>query len=64
MIITAGMKNFDELNREIRTCEDSEIDLRDVMGQRYIGAGLKGKHIMIHGIPGNALCAYLDNCDV
>ena len=34
------------------------------MGQRYIGAGLSGREIRIHGTPGNALGAYLDGCDV
>lgn len=30
------------------------------MGQRYIGSGLSGKRIEIHGTPGNALGAYLN----
>jgi glutamate synthase domain-containing protein 3 len=35
--------------------------LENVLGQRYIGAGLKGDaEIMIHGIPGNDLACFMD----
>ena len=34
------------------------------MGQRYIASGLSGKRLEIHGIPGNALGAYVDDCRV
>lgn len=64
MKLIAGNKHFQELNQEINACPDSEIDIEGCMGQRYIGSGLKNKTIRIHGIPGNALCAYLDNCHV
>lgn len=30
------------------------------MGQRYIGAGMSGKSLVIHGVPGNDLGCYLD----
>ena len=42
----------------------SSIELDNVCGQRYICSGLSGKKVTIHGIPGNALCCYLDGCDV
>lgn len=64
MKIVAGDKHFQQLNQEINACEDQLIEIEDCMGQRYIGAGLKNKTVKIHGIPGNALCAYLDNCEV
>ena len=44
--------------------QDAEITLTDVMGQRYIASGLSGKRLVIHGIPGNALGAYVDDCRV
>ena len=64
MTITAGQKDFTELNREIRACEDADITIENAMGQRYICSGLSGKRVTITGIPGNALCAYLDDCRV
>lgn len=64
MKIVADTKHFQILNQEIRACEDTEIDIENCMGQRYIGSGLSGKTLRIHGIPGNALCAYLDDCRV
>lgn len=64
MRIVAGDKHFRELNEEINTCPDAEIELDNVCGQRYICAGLSGKKVTIHGIPGNALCCYLDGCNV
>lgn len=64
MKIFAENKTFQELNAEVRACPDREIRIENCMGQRYIGSGLKDKEIIIHGIPGNALCAYLNNCRV
>ena len=64
MIITAGQKNFTELNKEIRACADADITIENAMGQRYICSGLSGRRVTITGIPGNALCAYLDDCRV
>ena len=57
MTIEAGQKDFTELNREIRACEDADITIENAMGQRYICSGLSGKRVTITGIPGNALCA-------
>lgn len=64
MKLIAGKKHYQELNDAINACVDEEIDIEDCMGQRYIGSGLKNKTLRIHGIPGNALAAYLDNCHV
>lgn len=62
--ITAGDMHFKELNRLIRESAESEIIVDDCLGQRYIGSGVSGKHIIINGIPGNALGAYLDGSDI
>ncbi len=62
-IRAAGM-SFQQLNEQIHACQDAEITLTDVMGQRYIASGLSGKRLAIHGIPGNALGAYVDDCRV
>lgn len=62
--IRATGMSFQQLNEQIHTCQDAEITLTDVMGQRYIASGLSGKRLAIHGIPGNALGAYVDDCRV
>lgn len=64
MKIEADGKHFQLLNEEIHACPDREIELTGVMGQRYLCAGLSGKTVKISGVPGNALCCYLDDCDV
>jgi len=37
---------------------------RNCMGERYIGCGSRGETIILHGVPGNALGAYLDGSDI
>jgi glutamate synthase domain-containing protein 3 len=55
---------YKQLNESIRACEDSEIILENVCGQRYIGDGIGGKKITVNGTPGNGLCAYMNGSDV
>lgn len=62
--IRATGMSFQQLNEQIHACQDTEITLTDVMGQRYIASGLSGKRLEIYGIPGNALGAYVDDCRV
>lgn len=64
MRIEAGDMHFQALNEQIHASADDAIEIVACMGQRYIASGLKGKSIAIHGIPGNALCAYLNDCRV
>ena len=64
MRIEAGDMHFQALNEQIHASADDAIEIVGCMGQRYIASGLKGKSIAIHGIPGNALCAYLNDCRV
>ena len=52
--------HFRELNEQIRACPDAEIEIDGCLGQRYIGSGLADKTLLVGGIPGNALGAYLD----
>lgn len=56
--------HFQKLNEQIRAADDSEVIIDGCMGQRYIGAGLSGKDIVVNGVPGNALGAYLNGCNV
>jgi len=64
MIIAVDDSNYQELNQKIRDCDETEIVLNNVMGQRYIGCGLEDKHIKIYGTPGNALGAYMNGGSV
>ncbi|MFQ6066211.1 MAG: hypothetical protein ACE5K3_02895 [bacterium] len=56
---------YKDLNEKIREALNSgarEIILDNVNGQRYIGDGLRGSNIkiIINGIPGNDLAAFMD----
>ena len=62
--LRADGKHFQLLNEEIHACMDTDIELTGCMGQRYIASGLSGKHLRIHGTPGNALGAYLDGTQI
>lgn len=57
--INAHRLSYEELNARIKKSPDPEISVDDVLGQRYIGSGVKNKTISIYGTPGNALGAYL-----
>lgn len=59
MIVHAGGFDHKALNNAIRnTTEPCTID--GCCGQRFIAAGMADKTLEIHGIPGNALGAYLN----
>lgn len=62
--INAENMHFRTLNEHIRRSTDSEITIENALGHRFIGSGCIGKDIHIHGIPGNALGAYLTQCDI
>lgn len=72
-VIDASNIHYRELNANIREIlgqsHDSfkkvdnsiEITLDNILGQRYIGDGLKGDHVIkINGVPGNDLAAFMD----
>ncbi len=59
MIINAYGHDHKSLNDEIRATP-GDCTLDGCCGQRFIAAGMTGKNIEIHGIPGNALGAYLN----
>ena len=60
MIINANEVGYYDLNKTIVASTDTEITVKNAMGQRYIGCGVAGKRITVEGTPGNALGAYLD----
>lgn len=63
MIINAAGLDFKALNSELRNAP-SDVQIVGCMGQRFIASGFKDKRIEIHGIPGNALGAYLNGARV
>ncbi len=64
MKIDAKGIGYSELNKMIRESSEEKFDLDNVLGQRYIGAGMSGKEILIKGTPGNALGAYLNGSKI
>lgn len=61
--INAKDLSYKDLNKKIQD-SSGEIELTGVIGQRFIGAGLSDKKIIINGIPGNALGAYLNGAEI
>lgn len=59
MCIDAGNMDFIELGAALRDSE-GDVTIQNCLGQRFIGAGMRDRRVTIHGIPGNALGAYLD----
>jgi glutamate synthase domain-containing protein 3 len=62
MIDGHGLSSRD-LNEKIRQAagNHSEILIKNVMGQRYIGCGISGNmRIVVHGTPGNDLASFMN----
>lgn len=59
MEINAHTLHFRTLNENLKASTDSNIDITNCLGQRYIGSGVANKNITIYGTPGNALGSYL-----
>ncbi len=66
LVIDAKDLDYRELNLKIRKflgngSDSKEVTINNVLGQRYIGDGLKtGASINIYGTPGNDLAAFMD----
>jgi len=58
MIINAKDTGSRAINEMIRKADDCVVE--DCCGQRFIAAGMTGKNVVVRGIPGNALGAYLN----
>ncbi len=64
MKIDASNMDFKILNEYIKET-DSDIEIDECYGQRYIASGLQNnKTIIINGVPGNALGSYLDGAKI
>ncbi len=60
MHIVANQLYYQQLNEQVRACQDTEITIEKLYGQRYIGCASSGKHFTLHGTPGNGLGQYLN----
>ncbi len=56
--------HFSQINSQIRNTSEKKIEINGCIGQRYIGTGLSDKKVVIKGIPGNALGAYLNGGEI
>ncbi|MBR5410720.1 MAG: glutamate synthase [Clostridia bacterium] len=61
-IDTVGM-DYRAVNEAVRNA-DGDCELTGCCGQRFIGAGMAEKRIVIRGTPGNALGAYLNGAEI
>ena len=59
MLIHAEGLDHRQLNEAIRAAKN-ECTIEGCLGQRFLLAGMSGKNVEIHGVPGNALGAYLN----
>jgi glutamate synthase domain-containing protein 3 len=68
MKIDADGMHYRDLNDQIHeaiSAGETELSLDNVLGHRYIGAGLKkGVSIEINGVPGNDLAAFMDGAEI
>lgn len=68
MRIDAAGIHYRELNERIHeaiAAGEGDLTLDNVLGHRYIGAGLKGGvRIEINGVPGNDLAAFMDGAEI
>lgn len=62
MVIDATTMDYCELNRAIRQSDGCTVT--GCMGQRFIASGMNDREIIIEGIPGNALGAYLAGAEI
>ena len=63
MLLDATDLDYAALNEKMKRCGE-KVQIRNCLGQRFIGAGLSQKEISISGIPGNALGAYLNGAKI
>ncbi len=61
--IDASCMEFDALCELLRSFE-GDAELEGCLGQRFIGAGMGERKLRIHGVPGNALGAYLNGAEI
>lgn len=63
-IIDAADMDARTLNEGLRECKDENVTVRNCLGQRYLASGAGSGRIVVEGIAGNALGAYLNGAAV
>ncbi|MBQ9414535.1 MAG: glutamate synthase [Clostridia bacterium] len=63
MIIQAKSLGYKEINDRLREA-DTDYTVIDCLGQRFLGAGMADRSIVMEGTPGNALGAYLNGASI
>ena len=63
MTIDARELGYKEINEALRG-GDGEYSVTGCLGQRFIGAGMGDLDLLIEGVPGNALGAYLNGAKI
>ena len=63
MLLDAKNMDYAILNEAVRAA-DGGVEIANCLGQRFIAAGMSDKKIVIDGIPGNALGAYLNGAEI
>ena len=61
--IDASGMDFTALNELLRESSD-DVEISGCLGQRFIAAGMGRRKLRLHGVPGNALGAYLNGAEV
>ena len=61
--LDASGMDFQALNELLRDSKE-DFEINGCLGQRFIGAGMGARKLRIHGVPGNALGAYLNGGDI
>ena len=64
MIVDAKNYDYTEINKIMRENAEEKFEFKNILGQRYLGAGTSGKEMIIEGTPGNALGAYLNGSKI
>lgn len=64
MLIQAKQLTNRQLNDYIRASGDSDIQIEELYGQRYLACGSAGRRFTLRGTPGNALGQYLNGSTV
>ena len=62
-VINAANLDYKAVNEALRESGD-DCTIENCCGQRFIAAGMSDKNLIIHGVPGNALGAYLNNAHI
>lgn len=63
MLLNVKDLDYKDLNDSLRKAE-RDCSITGCCGQRFIAAGMSDKNIIIDGIPGNALGAYLNGASI